>query len=903
MATGGGLFRYDGVELRPWPRDSFRTPVRGLATGPAGEILFLGYTGTLYEVAGEGIRPVEGPGGGSLGAVGPPVWDLQGDLWVATRDRLWFRPPGQEWQEFPRSRLEDPSSCFLKATEDGGVVAVTERGIWRIDMGLNAVRLVEAEGIQSALVRADGTVVMLLTGRVVELRDGKVRELFRTEARPIDLVERGRTLWIGFDTYLVAFTLGEPPEILGPEQNVPSGGPLLVDREGSLWVGTFRGLLQFPEPETVAWGSTSSLGTNGTRRLALGPEGIWVDSWSGLGLLRRQDRSWRAERIANTGTSALCAGSDGTMWAGYRGHFLEARERRFISHARADLEFILDCSTGPQDRVWMLGNLGLVLADGASGQRGPSSVDGPPGARGSEVDGRVLEDSRGRLWVSSGEEICRADAAEVSSRHAAEWACSKADGAGRITSLTELSSGGLWAGTLEGGVYRLSSKAGWEPIPGSRGLPTRVVRKVRPSPSGGAWIISYGTILRAVERLGTAEGWEIVERPSPWHGLMISDAEDILEEASGDLWITTLAGVVHIPPEVRRAAPPVPPVELVDVLVDGEPLAWQREVELPYRRNRIELRFAGLSFRDPGLLQYQVRLSRDASWRDASTRPYFQFVDLPPGRYRAEVRASLDGVRWSAATANLSFSVLPPFYRTAWFLTLAALVLMAGAYAFYRYRLTQLLRLERVRTRIAADLHDDIGASLSRIAVQSELVRTPRVLQTHEAERLLSDIGESARSLVDSMSDIVWSVDPRRDDLASVIARIRQFALDLMEPRGIRLEFTTPPEAEKVRLAPEQRRHLYLLLKEAVNNIVKHAGCRHAWISLAQERGHLHAEVRDDGCGFENPEGRTPESPGGHGLLNMRSRARQIGATLEVHTAPGQGTVLRLTLPVRHADA
>jgi signal transduction histidine kinase len=204
---------------------------------------------------------------------------------------------------------------------------------------------------------------------------------------------------------------------------------------------------------------------------------------------------------------------------------------------------------------------------------------------------------------------------------------------------------------------------------------------------------------------------------------MVSDAEDILEEASGDLWIATLAGVVHIPSEVRRAVPPVPAVELVDVLVDGEPLPRRQGVSLPYRRNRIELRFAGLSYRDPSLLRYQVRLRGDAPWRDASSRPYFQFVDLPPGKYHAEVRASLDGKEWSPLPARLTFAVLPPFWRTAWFLSVVALLLAAAAYALYRLRLAQLLRLERVRTRIAADLHDDIGASLSRIALQSELLR------------------------------------------------------------------------------------------------------------------------------------------------------------------------------------
>ena len=360
-------------------------------------------------------------------------------------------------------------------------------------------------------------------------------------------------------------------------------------------------------------------------------------------------------------------------------------------------------------------------------------------------------------------------------------------------------------------------------------------------------------------------------------------------------------------PKVRRAARPVPPVELVDVLVDGRPITWRGGLSLPYRRNRVELRFAGLSYRDPSLIRYQVRLRSDALWQDASARPYFQFVDLPPGTYHAQIRASLDGIRWSEKPAGLSFAVLPPFWRTWWFLSLAGALIASGAYALYRYRVAQLLRLERMLTRIAADLHDDIGSSLSRIAIQSDLVRRPSTLPARDAERLLSDIGESARSLVDSMSDIVWSIDPRRDDLESLAARVRQFALGILEPLGVTLDLGVPDGAARVRLAPEQRRHLYLILKEAINNAARHAGCRNVSIGLRIEAGRLHVEVRDDGRGFEaagaEARGSGEELRGGHGLGSMKTRATLLGGSLAVASAPGEGTTLRLACPVEHRGA
>jgi len=904
IGTTGGLFRYDGVEVRPWPRGTSRVPgARGLAAGPGGEVVFLAYTGTVYEVAGETTRPLQGPDGEPLIAEAPPVFDRSGQLWVATADRLWIRRPGPEWHEFPLAPFRPMTVFFPKVAEDGSVVVITDNAIWAVDGVSRADRLASMRGIQAAVVRADGSVVVLLRGSVVELRDGTRRELFRFGPRPIDMVQRGRTLWIGYDSNLVALAPNRPPEILGPRENVASGAALLVDREGSLWVGTYRGLLQFPEPETVAFGDADGMSGNGVRRLALASDGIWADSWNGLNLLRKLGDSWRPESVPDTSTAAICATADGTLWTGHRGGFLERRGGRFVSHPRPDLEFVDSCAAGAEGRVWMYGNLGLAVAGSGPMGSTPRIVSEPAALRGE--DGRVplLEDSSGQLWLAKGEEICHADAREAATGNAARWSCTRTEGVGRVTSLVELSSGSHWAATLASGVHRLGPSGLWEPIPGSRDLPTPLVRALRSSPSGGAWVISFGTILRAVEQPETAEGWEIVERPLPWHGLMISDAEDLLEDSSGDLWISTLVGLVHISAAVRGTAPPVPPVELVDVLVDGEPLPWKTDISLPYRRNRVELRFAGLSYRDPALLRYQVRLKPDVPWRDASGRPQFQFVDVPPGEYHAEVRASLDGRRWSEPTARVSFTVLPPFWRTWWFNSLAVLGLAAVAYALYRFRLAHLLGVERVRTRIAADLHDDIGASLSRIALQSELLRRPESSAAVDAERLLADIAESARALVGSMGDIVWSIDPRRDDLSSVIARVRQFALEIMEPRGIALELVTPPAAGELTLAPEARRHLYLLLKEALHNVVKHAGCRSVRISLTSEGAHLRAEVKDDGHGFPVSEADRDTGLGGHGFHNMRSRASQIGGTLDVRSSPGQGTVLTLTVPVRHEDA
>ena len=165
---------------------------------------------------------------------------------------------------------------------------------------------------------------------------------------------------------------------------------------------------------------------------------------------------------------------------------------------------------------------------------------------------------------------------------------------------------------------------------------------------------------------------------------------------------------------------------------------------------------------------------------------------------------------------------------------------------------------------------------------------------------MLTDISDSARSLVDSMSDIVWSIDPRRDDLQSVVRRVRQFAADVLEAQGIKCNLQIAPELEQVKLKPEQRRHLFLIFKEALANIARHADCTSVLLRLTIASHQLRAEISDDGSGFVAIPTSEPgtNGRGGHGVENMRARAVQLGGRLEINSTPGAGTRLTLIIPL-----
>ena len=211
----------------------------------------------------------------------------------------------------------------------------------------------------------------------------------------------------------------------------------------------------------------------------------------------------------------------------------------------------------------------------------------------------------------------------------------------------------------------------------------------------------------------------------------------------------------------------------------------------------------------------------DTDWSLSTEQRSVNYARLAAGSYRFMVRAiTRQGI--ASEPAVFEFRILPPIWQRWWFLTVAAVLIEMVIYAAYRYRVAWLIELQRVRTRIATDLHDDIGSSLSRMAILSEVVKRQIRRASQESVPLLTEIADTARGLVDGMSDIVWSIDPRRDDLSSLVYRIPQFASDVLEAKGIAWDFHIPSDPGRVKLTPEQRRHIYLIFKEAINNIVRH---------------------------------------------------------------------------------
>jgi signal transduction histidine kinase len=237
--------------------------------------------------------------------------------------------------------------------------------------------------------------------------------------------------------------------------------------------------------------------------------------------------------------------------------------------------------------------------------------------------------------------------------------------------------------------------------------------------------------------------------------------------------------------------------------------------------------------------------------------------------------------------ASVSFTILRPIWLRWWFLTLATFAMGAVVFAVYRYRVARVLEMAAIRTRIATDLHDDIGANLTRIGMLSEVAKRSR------DDASLASIGHIARESVEAMSDIVWAINPNRESLADLVRRMRHHAEELFTLRGIDLDFGAPGAQDTLRLGMDLRRDFLLVFKEAVNNVARHAHCTQVSIDLSCTGSTLTLSVADNGVGFD-----LSQESAGHGLASLHRRAARMKGTLDVQTAPSKGTTVTLRVPL-----
>jgi len=557
---------------------------------------------------------------------------------------------------------------------------------------------------------------------------------------------------------------------------------------------------------------------------------------------------------------------------------------------------------------------------------------------------RIFEDSGGGIWASAqsprGDQLMRWDPRtnavvtfppRVPGEHPDDL----------VSAFAEDRKGNIWMGLHKGGLYRYDGR-GFQPLTRDDGVPGGVIFSLFADRSGRLWIGSSGDGLGRIDHpesgrpqitiYNTARGMasnivrcvtqdregriyagtgKSVDRldPETGHirhftvadGLPHGEFTSALCDRSGALWFATRQGLSRFIP--APDPPPVAPrILLTELRVAGVayPLSQLGEsrisrLELRPSQNQLQIEFVGLDYQPGDVLRYSYKLEgADSDWSPARGQHAVNYAALTDGKYRFLVKAvTSEGVE-SAAPAEIDFVVLPPVWKRFWFESLAAALVAALVFAAHRYRLAQMMHVERVRTAIATDMTDDIGAGLSQIAILTEVARAGG-----GSGDVLERVAGLARELVDSMGDIVWSIRPEPHGMDSLVRRMREFALDLLGSQGIEFEFRAPETVEDVPLTLQARRQLFLMFKESIHNAARHSRCTRVIAELRVSGKDVALTVEDNGAGM--PSDQTPGWRGGTGISNLRQRAGSLGGSAQFTAPSSGGFAVVIRFPARRA--
>jgi signal transduction histidine kinase len=317
------------------------------------------------------------------------------------------------------------------------------------------------------------------------------------------------------------------------------------------------------------------------------------------------------------------------------------------------------------------------------------------------------------------------------------------------------------------------------------------------------------------------------------------------------------------------------------------------DVRLSYQNNFIKFYLSSNCFTNNEQVTYYYRLSGiDNGWRSNEHNPLVTYTSLPHGDFLFEYKAvNSDGVESDVKT--LSISITPPFYKTIWFYALMVVLVFSGVYAFYRYRIKQLLKLQEVRNKIARDLHDDIGSTIGSINIYSQVANVKLSGNgMADVKSILNKIEESSREIIDKTADAVWAVSPHNDTLKNLVIRMEAYAASLLGAANVSFQINCDENLHATVLEMNHRKNLFLIYKEAIHNILKYADASHVNISITKHAGKLCFIIADNGKGIQ--QNKNPYN--GNGIKNMQARAHELGGTFEITSNASSGTCIEIVV-------
>ncbi len=693
----------------------------------------------------------------------------------------------------------------------------------------------------------------------------------------------------------------------------------LIDKEGSLWFGSFsnglakinvRSYISFPAKIVNSWNSLIRNPYNHWwthTQTSLGE--YWIDAnnlWQySFHRINTENSKVRIRSIAIDHRGNVWTISSDNVIRKYQ--ILSRNNQPSVLQLDQDLSAGFKLPNGDplvfmidyQDRIWCgIFPLGMFLID-------PKKKEHPLIHHYTDSDGlpnhsifAIYEDSKHNIWFGGGDGgIAVLAEKDIGTNAFRRYTSTQGLPDGRVRGFYEDKSGRMWIGTREGGIVLLENDR-MKILTINDGLPSNGVTAIHEDSKGTLWVATHRGLAYLDNRESIFRFISCREFIGQW-------IWNIGKCENGLMWLIDARGLSIVDPSEldRRLLPP--PVYIRSVEVNHNPISMISKLELMSNENHIHINYQGVNLAYGKDLQYQTLLQpTNKEWSHMSNNRSIVLGDLQSGDYTFLVKAiAVDGTE-STQPASFSFSIAQSYWKTWWFYGLIIIIVIFITTFLNRLYTRRQLDMERLRTRIAGDLHDDIGSSLTRITMFSEVANLElnkvKTLDDSSLEHvkklssLLEDISQNSREIIEAMGDVVWSLDPRNDTLDNLTLRMKNYITRLLDAKDISHEISVPPELLELHLPIAFKRNIYLIFKEILNNILRHSQATKVSLLIKCNTNILSISITDNGRGF-NPE----QAFEGNGLRNIRQRAELLGGEIRINSKPISGTsiVLELKIP------
>ena len=856
-----------------------------------------------------------------------------GTVWIGTIDGA-ARYQNGVLQPFPRNELLGRISV-KKFSEDvrHNIWIGTSAGL--ICWSNNTANLQgPAQGIPTGFVRAvccdaQGGVWFGTSSFLAYLKNGVLTQYAKrdglSDANITTLYEDRRgTLWIGTYGGLSRRT-GEKFFIESTSERDPYDQVYGIneDAEGNIWIGAKDGLYRLKQKQFISYTSQQGLAHNNVTCIREGGDGtMWFGTWGG-GLHQLKDGkltlyNWNSgQALGNDMVLSLCETRDGSWWVGndFDGGLYRFKNNQFTRFAKRDFDsravrVITEDSRGD---IWIGTSSGLSRYHNERFQQFGID-DGLPSVRIRTIE----EDANNRLWIGTEKGLVLWQDGHFSAPESLRELAKIA-----VVDVFHDSSNALWFGTIGSGLYRFDGKNLLH-FNTQRGLPSDDIFEALEDDQHNFWF----SCLKGVFCITQAQLASATNNSTSPLSLVLYDKNDGMvssqcngsskpaawKSRDGRLWFATSKGLSVITPNgIPFKRTNIPPPIFIEKVAAGkknfltEPVSERLSpLQIEPGPTELEFRFAALSFRAPEKNRFRYRLEGvDSDWVEANANHSVIYKGIRPGEYRFQVvAADSDGV-WNLRGASIRFELMPHFWQTWWFLSASIAVGIIGVGAVVRFVTTKNLQrqleslerqnaIQRERTRIAQDMHDDLGARLTEILFLSDVVADEK-RKTEETRGHVKRISNAARELVRNLDVIVWALNPKNDSLDNFALYVYEYVENFLAPTGIRCRLDVPDELPNTTVSSEIRHNLFLVIKEALNNIAKHSCADEVWFRLRFTKNLLSISIEDNGKGFAQEK----TTALGNGLVNMEKRMQSIGGCFDLTTERTRGTQIRLQISIK----